>query len=110
MVKEIFFLDLTILYVNAMDKVKFGYREVNIRIQRELQFDIPLRPLTLHHNALGAEIEDDALFRYDNLRGGNGESADILLSSNMIVLNGVDIPAFQVDDVKCLSLVVADDV
>ncbi|KAH3712919.1 hypothetical protein DPMN_072679 [Dreissena polymorpha] len=43
-----------------------------------------------------AEIEDDALLGYDILREKQGRPADILLTENKIVLDGSEIPVFQV--------------
>jgi hypothetical protein len=75
------------------------------------EFGLTLGSMMLLQNVLVAEIEDDALLGYDILRGSNGEPADILLSRNKVVLNGVDIPIFQVGNEKRANrVVVADDV
>ena len=75
------------------------------------EFELTLGSLRLLENVLVAEIEDDALLGYDVLRGSNGEPAAILLSKNKIVLNGVEIPVFQVGNEKrARRVVVADDV
>ena len=58
-----------------------------------------------------ADIEDDALLGYEILGGSDGKPADILLSRNKIVLDGVDIPAFQISSSRqTRRVVVADNV
>ena len=75
------------------------------------KFEISLGPLDLLPEVLVAEIEDDALLGYDILRGSEGRPADILLSSNRIVLDGVSIPVVQIGQEKTTRRVVmADDV
>ena len=46
--------------------------------------------------AIVADIEDEALLGFDVLKGGSQGAADILLSQNMIILDGVEIPCVQV--------------
>ena len=75
------------------------------------KFEISLGPLDLLPEVLVAEIEDDALLGYDILRGSEGRPADILLSSNRIILEGMSIPVIQVGQEKTTRRVVmADDV
>ncbi|KAH3855598.1 hypothetical protein DPMN_098168 [Dreissena polymorpha] len=57
-----------------------------------------------------ADIEDDALLGYDILKGHNGSPADILLSQNRILLDGMEIPIFQVGKIgKARRVVVAEN-
>ncbi|KAH3838463.1 hypothetical protein DPMN_111872 [Dreissena polymorpha] len=57
-----------------------------------------------------ADIEDDALLGYDILKGQNGRPADILLSQNIILLDGMEIPIFQVRKIgKARRVVVAEN-
>lgn len=60
------------------------------------EFEFKLGPLEIIKEAVVADIEDDALLGYDVLKGSERGAADILLSRNKIILNGVDIPCFQV--------------
>jgi hypothetical protein len=61
--------------------------------------------------AIVADIEDEALLGFDVLHGSEKSPADILLSQNKIVLDGVEIPCFQVGIPKRVRrVVVADDV
>ncbi|KAH3882817.1 hypothetical protein DPMN_006762 [Dreissena polymorpha] len=56
------------------------------------------------------DIEDDALLGYDILTGQNGRPADILLSQNRILLDGMEIPIFQVWKIgKSRRVVVAEN-
>ena len=48
------------------------------------------------HEFVVADIEDDALSGFDELMGIEKGPADILLSKGLIVLDGVQIPCFQV--------------
>lgn len=75
------------------------------------KFNLSLGPLDLLREVIVAEIEDDALLGYDILRGSGDGPADILLSSNKIVLEGVEIPVTQIGQEKHTRRVtVADDV
>jgi hypothetical protein len=59
--------------------------------------------------AVVADIEDEALLGYDVLEGGS-QGADILLSQNKIILDGIEIPCFQVGRSHTIKRVVmADD-
>ncbi|KAH3727374.1 hypothetical protein DPMN_053308 [Dreissena polymorpha] len=58
--------------------------------------DLELGPLLLSEKVIIAEIEDKALLGYDILKGRHGEPADILLSSNQILLDRLEISIFQV--------------
>ena len=62
----------------------------------EAQFTMTLGTLEVVKEAKVADIEDDVLLGYDVLGCGEGGAADILLSEDKIVLDGVEIPCFQV--------------
>ncbi|XP_053400696.1 uncharacterized protein LOC128557386 [Mercenaria mercenaria] len=75
------------------------------------KFTLKLGPLEITSEAIIADIEDEALLGYDVLKGCEHGAADILLSKNKIVLDGVEIPCFQVGkNDKTRRVVVADDV
>ena len=75
------------------------------------EFELILGPLELQKDVIVADIEDDALLGFDILGRGNVGPADILLSRNEIVLNGVSIPVFQVGRTeKSRQVTLADDV
>lgn len=75
------------------------------------KFSLSLGTLELEREVIVAEVEDDALLGYDILRGGESGPADILLSQNKILLEGVDVPVFQVGrDRKTRRVTVADDI
>ncbi|XP_053391563.1 uncharacterized protein LOC128554323 [Mercenaria mercenaria] len=74
------------------------------------KFTLKLGPLEITSEAIIADIEDEALLGYDVLKGREHGAADILLSKNKIVLDGVEIPCFQVGkNDKTRRVVVADD-
>ena len=54
-----------------------------------------LGTLELEREAIVADIEDEVLLGYDILGGGKDGPADILLSKNVIVLCGTEIPCIQ---------------
>lgn len=60
------------------------------------KFKMHLGPLELISEAEVAVIEDDPLLRYNVLKGHDKGAADILISKIKIVLDGKDIPCFQV--------------
>ena len=73
-------------------------------------FTLRLGTLEIIVDAIVAEIEDDALLGYDVLNGSEKGPADILLSKNKIVLDGVDIPCFQVRaNKRSRRVIVAED-
>ncbi len=58
-----------------------------------------------------ADIEDDALLGYDVLTGGSSGPADILLSRNVIVLDGQEVPCLSKGrTLRTRKVTVADDV
>ena len=61
-------------------------------------FQLKLGTYQMDIEARVADIEDDALLGYDVLKGRNEKGADILLSKNKIVMDGVAIPCFQVGE------------
>ena len=74
------------------------------------KFTFRLGTLEIIIDAIVAEIEDDALLGYDVLNGSEKGPADILLSKNKIVLDGVDIPCFQVRvNKRSRRVIVAED-
>ncbi|KAH3895221.1 hypothetical protein DPMN_019381 [Dreissena polymorpha] len=58
--------------------------------------DHELGPLMLAEKVIIADIEDEVLLGYDILKGRDGVPADILLNSNKILLDGLEISLFQV--------------
>ena len=82
-----------------------------IRGTGKAEFEMTLGSLQLHREVYVADIEDDALLGYDILMGSDGAPADILLSQDKIVLDGVEVPIFQVRSRgQTRRVVVADDV
>ena len=76
----------------------------------QTKLDISLGPLQVTRDIMVADIEDDALLGYDILKGQNGRPADILLSQNRILLDGMEIPIFQVGKIgKARRVVVAEN-
>lgn len=74
-------------------------------------FEISLGPHKLIKEVIVADIEDESLLGYDILMGSGQGPANIILSQNKIVLDGKEIPVFQVGRGKCSRRVtVADDV
>ncbi|KAH3712119.1 hypothetical protein DPMN_071798 [Dreissena polymorpha] len=74
-------------------------------------FEISPGPHKLIKQVIVADIEDEALLGYDILMGSGQGPAEIILSQNKIVLDGKEIPVFQVGRGKCSRRVtVADDV
>ncbi|XP_052778481.1 uncharacterized protein LOC128215916 [Mya arenaria] len=81
-----------------------------IREAGQAKLNLRLGPMQLVEDVMVADIEDDALLGYDILKGRNGQPADILLSCNKIVLDGVSIPVFQIGkEDKTRRVVVAED-
>ena len=75
------------------------------------ELTLSLGPLELIKDVIVAEIEDEALLGFDILRGSEFGPVDILLSKNRMIVDGVEIPVFQVSKDKRLRRVtVADDV
>ena len=73
--------------------------------------DLTIGAVRVRKEVVIAEIEDEALLGYDVLKGGTSGPADILLSSNKIVLDGKEIPVFQVGrNRKTRRVTVAADV
>ena len=82
-----------------------------IRGTSKAEFEMTLGSLQLHKEVYVADIEDDALLGYDILMGSDGAPSDILLSQDKIVLDGVEVPIFQVRSRgQTRRVVVADDV
>ena len=74
-------------------------------------FRIKLGPVELTKQIIVADIEDEALLGYDILAGGIDGPADILLSRDVIVLEGKEIPCYKnACTLKARKVVVADDV
>lgn len=74
------------------------------------EFVLNLGDLKLIHEAIVADIEDEALFGYDILGGGSDGPADLLLSKGKIVLEGVEIPCVRIDNShKTREVTVAED-
>ncbi len=70
-----------------------------------------LGPVEIVIEAIVADIEDDALLGYDVLSGGSKGPADILLSRNVVVLDGQEVPCIQKGrPLTTRKVVVADDV
>ena len=70
-------------------------------------FQIKLGDLELTQELIVAEIEDEGLLGMDILFQGSSGPADILLSENIIRLNGVSIPCFEIglpDSVRKVSI------
>ncbi|KAH3789858.1 hypothetical protein DPMN_168047 [Dreissena polymorpha] len=65
-------------------------------------------PVTLEREAVVADIEDDVLLGYDVLGSKDNGPVDILLSRNVLVLNGVEITCVR--DETARKVWVADDV
>ena len=73
-------------------------------------FGLKLGPLKIVHEAIVADIEDDALIGFDVLRGSEKGPADILLSKGAIVIDGVEIPCMQIGGMqKARKVTVAED-
>ena len=82
-----------------------------IRGTSKAEFEMTLGSLQLHKEVYVADTEDDALLGYDILMGSDGAPSDILLSQDKIVLDGVEVPIFQVRSRgQTRRVVVADDV
>ena len=82
-----------------------------IRKTCKAKFKLMLGPLEIEREAVVAEIEKDALLGYDILKGDEDGPADIPLSRNMIILQGAEIPIFQVGhSAKTRRVTVAEDV
>ncbi|KAH3694255.1 hypothetical protein DPMN_081695 [Dreissena polymorpha] len=61
----------------------------------QARLKLQLGPVTMTEVVIASEIEDDAFLYYEGKRVGQ-QTADILLSENNIVLDGSEIPVFQV--------------
>lgn len=55
-----------------------------------------LGSLDVMKEAIVADIEDEALLGYDVLCDQGKGAADILLSENLIIIDGIEFPCFQV--------------
>ena len=86
-----------------------GARGVPVKEQGKAKFIFRLGSLEIIEDAVVADIEDDALLGYDVLNGSEKGPADILLSRNKIVLDGEDIPCFQVGVSRTRRVVMADE-
>ena len=73
------------------------------------EFNLKLGEYEVVSEAIVAEIEDDALLGFDILRGNKKGAADILLSENKIVLDGKDIPCFQVNRNRARRVTIAEN-
>ncbi|KAH3839079.1 hypothetical protein DPMN_112501 [Dreissena polymorpha] len=71
-------------------------------------FRLEVGPVTLEREAVVADIEDDVLLGYDVLGSKDNGPVDIMLSRNVLVLNGVEIPCVR--DETARKKRVADDV
>lgn len=80
-----------------------------IREKGKAEFTLKLGEHEMVREVIVAEIEDEALLGFDILRGEKNGAADILLSKNRIVLDGKDIPCFQVSKNKTRRVVMAED-
>ena len=58
-------------------------------------FRLKLGPLKVQHEAVVADIRDEALIGYDLLMSSGKSPADILMSRNVIVKDGVEIPCMS---------------
>ncbi len=82
-----------------------------IKERGKAAFRLTLGPLEIVSEAIVAEIEDDALLGYDVLSGGPKGPADILMSRNVIVLDGQEVPCVQRGrTLRTRKVTVADDV
>ena len=59
------------------------------------KFHLQLGPLCLQKELIVADITDEVLLGADILIGKRNKSADILLSQNVMILNGTEIPLEQ---------------
>ena len=76
----------------------------------QARLELHLGSVQMTEEVIIAEIEDEALLGYDILRGKQGQPADILLSKNKILLDGNEIPVFQVGKAgKARQVTVAGD-
>ena len=81
-----------------------------IKESGKAEFKLRLGSLGIVREAVVAEIEDEVLLGYDVLGESANGAADILLSQNKIVLDGIDIPCFQVGKgLKTRKVTVATD-
>ena len=88
-----------------------GANGMPIREMGKGKFHVVLGSYALVHEFVVADIEDDALLGFDVLMGSEKGPADILLSKGLIVLDGVQIPCFQVGkQSRSRRVTVADDV
>ncbi|MES9884358.1 MAG: retropepsin-like aspartic protease, partial [Sedimenticola sp.] len=82
-----------------------------IKERGQASFKLTLGPLEIVQEAIVAEIEDDALLGYDALSGGTHGPADILLSRDVIVLDGHEVPCIQKGrSLRTRKVMVADDI
>ncbi len=82
-----------------------------IKERGKATFKLTLGPIEIVSEAIVAEIEDEALLGYDVLSGGSKGPADILLSRNVIVLNGHEVPCLRKGrPLRTRKVIVADDV
>ncbi len=82
-----------------------------IKEKGKAPFKLTLGPLEIVSEAIVADIEDDALLGYDVLSGGSKGPADILMSRNVIVLDGQEVPCVQKRrPLETRKVIVADDV
>ena len=76
----------------------------------QAKLELYLGPVNLIQDVIVADIEDEALLGYDILSGKQGRPADILLSENKIVLDGQEIPVFQIGRTgRARQVIVAED-
>ena len=77
-----------------------------IKIFGKATFEIKFGQLSITHEMIVADIEDEALLGYDILN-----SADLLLSKNKVILKGQEIPCHQRHDImKTRKVTLAEDV
>lgn len=60
------------------------------------EFNLSLGTYNVTKDIIVAEIEDEALLGFDVLCGGEKGPADILLSKGVIILDGIEVPCFQI--------------
>lgn len=88
-----------------------GANGMPIRELGKAEFSVLLGQYETTREMVVADIEDDALLGYDVLMGSGNGPADLLLSKDVIVLDGIEIPCFQVGKRnKSRRVTVADNV
>ena len=80
-----------------------------LREKGKAEFTLKLGQYELVREVIVADIDDDALLGFDVLKGEGKGAANILLAENKIVLNGNEIPCFQVNRSRTRRVVVAEN-